>query len=77
MNEDEVHTFLEFAKTMPYYALFYLILYTALRRSEILALRWCDIDRLMGEVSVTVPCTACVMAASSSGPRRPAEHADW
>lgn len=53
MNEDEVHTFLEFAKTMPYYALFYLILYTALRRSEILALRWCDIDRLMGEVSVT------------------------
>lgn len=53
MNEDEVHTFLEFAKTTPYYALFYLILYTGLRRSEILALRWCDIDLLMGEVSVT------------------------
>jgi integrase len=53
MNEDEVQTFLEAAKATPYYVLFYLALFTGMRRSELLALRWCDADLIMGEVSVS------------------------
>jgi integrase len=52
MNEDEVQTFLEVAKKTPYYALFYLAIFTGMRRSELLALRWCDIDLDMCEISV-------------------------
>lgn len=53
MDEDEVKAFLDLARKTPYYALFYLALFTGMRRSELLALRWCDIDLLMGEISVT------------------------
>ncbi|MBN2462361.1 MAG: site-specific integrase [Dehalococcoidia bacterium] len=53
MNEDDIHTLLEAAKSTPYYALFYLALYTGMRRSELLALRWCDIDLLLCQVYVT------------------------
>ena len=53
MNEDEVQTFLEAAKATPYYVLFYLVLFTGMRRSELLALRWCDADLIMSEVSVS------------------------
>ena len=53
MNEDEVQAFLEVAKSTPYYGLFYTALFTGLRRSELLALRWCDVDLVIGEVSVT------------------------
>ncbi len=52
MNEDEVQALLEIAKTTPYYGLFYTALFTGLRRSELLALRWYDVDLVMGEVSV-------------------------
>ena len=52
MNEDEVHTLLEVAKSTPYYELFYTALFTGLRRSELLALRWCDVDLVIGEISV-------------------------
>jgi integrase len=51
-NEQEVYQFLEAAKATPYYALFYLALFTGMRRSEILALKWQDIDFVLGEVSV-------------------------
>ena len=40
--------FLEAAKDSPYYALFYTNLFTGMRRSELLALRWQDIDFLYG-----------------------------
>ena len=53
MNENEVQTFLKVAKETPYHALFYLALFTGMRRSELLALRWCDVDLDMCEVSVT------------------------
>jgi integrase len=53
MNESDIHIFLEFAKSTPYYAIFYLALFTGMRRSELLALRWCDIDLLRCQVSVT------------------------
>jgi len=53
MNEDELHTFLETAQRTPYYVLFYLALFTGMRRSELLALRWCDFDLLLCQVYVT------------------------
>lgn len=51
-NESEVSRFLEAAKTTAYYEIFYLALFTGMRRSEILALRWQDIDFIYGQVSV-------------------------
>jgi len=53
MTENEVQIFLETAKETPYHAIFYLALFTGMRRSELLALRWCDVDLDMCEVSVT------------------------
>ena len=52
LDEPQVKALLEAARSTPYYALFYLALYTGMRRSELLALRWCDIDLILGEVSV-------------------------
>ena len=53
MNEDEVQTFLRVARSTPYYQIFYLVLFTGMRRSELLALRWCDVDLVMSEISVS------------------------
>jgi len=53
MNEDDLYTFLEAAKKTPYYMLFYMALFTGMRRSELLALRWCDVDLLLCQVYVT------------------------
>lgn len=53
LSEDDIHTFLEAAKATPYYALFYLAIYTGMRRSELLALRWCDVDLLLCQIYVT------------------------
>jgi len=52
-NEDEVNCFLEAAKGTQYYALFYTALFTGMRRSELLALRWQDIDFIYGQIYVT------------------------
>lgn len=52
MNESNVHIFLECAKSTPYYALFYTLLYTGLRRSEILALKWSDVDLILCQIYV-------------------------
>jgi len=43
-DEYEVTRFLEIAKDSHYYALFHMALFTGMRRSELLALRWRDID---------------------------------
>ena len=53
LTEDELQCFLEAAKETKYYPLFYLALFTGMRRSELLALRWSDIDLLGCQVSVT------------------------
>ncbi|MCL0048213.1 site-specific integrase [Dehalococcoidia bacterium] len=53
LSEDDIHTLLEAAKDTPYYALFYLALFTGMRRSELLALRWCDVDLLLCQLYVT------------------------
>jgi len=51
LDEEGVHIFLEASKT-EYYALFFLALYTGMRRSELLGLRWIDIDLDLCELSV-------------------------
>ncbi len=53
LNEDDIKILLEAAKVTPYYALFYLALFTGMRRSELLALRWCDVDLLLCQLYVT------------------------
>jgi len=52
-DEDDITRFLEGAKDSRYYALFYTALYTGMRRSELLGLKWNDVDLILGEVSVT------------------------
>jgi len=53
MNEDDITRFLEAAQSTPYYVLFFLALFTGMRRSEILALRWCDVDLLLCQAHIT------------------------
>lgn len=53
MSETDLHLFLEYAKESPYYALFYTCLFTGMRRAELLALRWSDIDLELCQLSVT------------------------
>ena len=52
-DEDDIAHFLEAAKDTPYYALFYVALFTGMRRSELLALRWQDIDFILSQVYVS------------------------
>jgi integrase len=52
MNETDLHLFLEMAQNTEYYALFYTLLFTGMRRAEALALRWQDVDLLLCQISV-------------------------
>jgi integrase len=51
-SEEEVNRFLEAAKETPYYALFYTALFTGMRRSELMALRWQDVDFILSQIYV-------------------------
>ena len=51
-DPDEVARFLDTAKASPYYALFHTAIYTGMRRSELLALRWQDVDLILCQVYV-------------------------
>jgi len=53
MTESDLSRFLEAAKQGNYYALFYTYLFTGMRRSELLAIRWCDVDILGMQISVS------------------------
>jgi len=53
MNEKEIMLFLELAKSTPYYSLFYLVIFTGLRRSELLALNWSDVDLILCQLSIS------------------------
>jgi integrase len=52
MSKDELNGFLKVAENTPYYVLFYMALFTGMRRSELLALRWCDLDLLLCQAHV-------------------------
>ncbi len=49
----EMNKFLEAAKDSPYYSLFYTALFTGMRRSELLALRWSDIDFIYSQIYIS------------------------
>jgi len=51
-DQDDVNRFLEGVKDSPYYALFYTALFTGMRRSELLALRWQDVDCIYCQIYV-------------------------
>ena len=51
-DEEDVAHFLEANEGSPYYPLFYTALFTGMRRSELLGLRWSDIDLLLCHVYV-------------------------
>jgi len=51
-NEEDVAQFLQLAKENPYYTLFYTALFSGMRRSEYLALRWSDLDLLLCQAYV-------------------------
>ncbi len=53
LNEDDIQRVLTAAKETQYYSLFFLALFTGMRRSELLALRWQDVDLLLCQAFVT------------------------
>jgi integrase len=53
MTGTDVNLFLEMARNTEYYSLFYTFLFTGMRRGELLALRWQDVDLLNCQLSVT------------------------
>jgi integrase len=52
-SEAEVVRFLEAAKGSQYYALAYTALFTGMRRSELLGLKWGDVDLVLGQIYIT------------------------
>lgn len=53
MTENDFTRFLHAAKEGNYYALFYTYLFTGMRRSELLAARWSDVDLAGMQISVS------------------------
>ena len=53
LDETDAENLLVEAEKTPYFALFSLALHTGMRRSELLALRWQDVDLTMAEVYVS------------------------
>lgn len=51
-DEAELNRFLEYAKRTEYYPFCYLALFTGMRRSELLGLKWGDVDLLLCQLSV-------------------------
>jgi len=52
IDADGVRLLLQAAKGTPYYACIFTAVYTGLRRSELLGLRWCDVDLDLATISV-------------------------
>jgi len=52
IDEDEARRVLEAAKGTPYHAIIHLALHTGMRRSELLGLKWADVDLTLGQIEV-------------------------
>jgi integrase len=52
-DEDELNRFLESSKNSIYHNLFYTVLFTGMRRSELLGLRWSDVDFIMSQIYIS------------------------
>jgi len=52
-DESEVTQFIEATKDSQYYALFHAFLFTGMRRSEALALRWQDVDFIFSQLYIS------------------------
>jgi integrase len=52
LDETQAEQILKAAEDTPYFSLFHLALFTGMRRSELLALRWADVDLMGAEISV-------------------------
>jgi integrase len=52
LDNTSVHKLMEASRETPYYPLIHLALYTGMRRSELLGLRWKDVDLGMATVSI-------------------------
>jgi len=53
LDEEALQRVLAASRSTDYYVPFYLALFTGLRRSELLALRWSDVDLAAGQLSVS------------------------
>lgn len=53
MDESEIEKMLNLARSTQYYPVFYLAIFTGMRRSEFLALKWGDVDLILGQISVS------------------------
>ena len=52
LNETDIHLILDRARDTDYYPLWYTLIFTGLRRSEALGLKWGDVDLLLLKISV-------------------------
>ncbi len=52
IDSDRVRELLQAAKETPYYACIFTAVYTGMRRSELLGLRWCDVDLELATLSI-------------------------
>ena len=52
MNETDIHILLEYVKTILYCSLFYTLIFTGMRRSGAVALKWVDVDLLLLKISI-------------------------
>jgi integrase len=53
MDESDIEKLLTFARSTRYYQVFYLAIFTGLRRSEFCGLKWGDVDLISGQISVS------------------------
>ncbi len=53
LGPSEVNLLLNASKHSPYYLIFFTAIYTGMRRSELLGIRWCDVDLDFATLSIT------------------------
>ena len=51
-SQGEMLAFLDSVKDTEFYPVFYTALFTGMRRSELLAVRWSDVDLNLGSISI-------------------------